>query len=445
MNSPSQPTLTDSLAAYIVAMRDAPLDARTADAVTDGFVDCAGTMMAGRNEPVVEVLTRLYGADTGPGGASLLFGERRLDPQHAALINAAAGHALDYDDVAFASHPSVVMVPALLAEGEVLGSSGMAMLRAYHTGFEVWAELIFRDADPHFSKGWHPTAVFGTVATAAAIASLRGFDHAQCRTMLSLAASCAGGVIANFGTMAKPFHAGKAAAAALACARLVLAGMTAADDALGAPSGLLRAISPQGKVETGPATPLLGQYFAREGICFKKYPLCYATHRVIDAATDLHREQLDWSRITRVDIELGDVQYKLLKKQLPKDALEAKFSIEFAFACGLRYGTAELRHLDPGIVTEPAMIGLMGKVEVTEVRTTSDTVPGFSHADRVRITLDDGRVVDSGERSVPRGHALTPATREELKMKFFDCCDFGALEHAQAERIYARLIALGSA
>jgi 2-methylcitrate dehydratase PrpD len=85
-----------------------------------------------------------------------------------ALVNATAGHALDYDDVAIDGHPSVVLVPALLAEGERLGASGRELIAAYVAGYETWGELASRDADKHHGKGWHPSAVFGAVAAAAA-------------------------------------------------------------------------------------------------------------------------------------------------------------------------------------------------------------------------------------------------------------------------------------
>ena len=435
-------TLTRNLAEFVVATRATPLTPRATGIVTDGFIDCIGVMLAGRAEPVVQVLDRLYGATPGP--ATLLCGERRADAARAALINGAAAHALDYDDVAFTSHPSTVLVPAIQAEAEALGLTGPVLLAAYQAGFEVWAELIYREPDPHFTKGWHPTAVFGTIAATAAIACLHGLDVERTITALGLAASSAGGVIANFGTMAKPWHAGKAAAAGIECVRLAMAGMSATDDGIGHANGFLAAISPRGRVRLDPATPELGRWLEREGICFKKYPLCYATHRVVDGAAELAKRQIDWNAIERVDIELGAVQYRILKKHLPRDPLEAKFSIEFALASGLRYGTAELRHLDPAIVTDPAMVALMQKVRVHEIEGEGDIMPGFAPADRVRLVLRDGRVEDSGARTVPSGHPRAPASRAELRAKYLDCCDYGGVERERAEAIYRALLGLGT-
>ena len=103
---------------------------------------------------------------------------RKSPAPEAAWINGTAGHALDYDDVAsLRGHPSTVLVPAILAEGETLGATGRDMLAAYVAGYETWAELAWRDPGHHHRKGWHPTRVFGPIgAAAAACASLRRLD-----------------------------------------------------------------------------------------------------------------------------------------------------------------------------------------------------------------------------------------------------------------------------
>src|SRR5918999_1705945 len=133
--------LTRKLAEAAICVRFEDLPPEAVDTAKRGIIDCVGVLFAGRGEPVVRV-------------------------------NGAAGHALDYDDVALDGHPSVVLVPTILAEGERLGASGKDLIAAYVAGYETWAELVLRDADKHHGKGWHPTAVFGTVAAAAAASRL---------------------------------------------------------------------------------------------------------------------------------------------------------------------------------------------------------------------------------------------------------------------------------
>src|SRR5687768_16077248 len=139
--------------------------------IRSGFIDTVATIIAGREEPVVQIVRRRAPEKAGASGeASILLGGDRLPASEAALVNGTAGHALDYDDVALAGHPSTVLVPAVLAEAERLGASGLDAIRAYAVGYEVWAELLSREKDHHHEKGWHPTAVLGPVAAAAAVA-----------------------------------------------------------------------------------------------------------------------------------------------------------------------------------------------------------------------------------------------------------------------------------
>ena len=111
------------------------------------------------------------------------------------------------------------------------------------------ADLAGRDRDQHHEKGWHPTGIFGPIAAAAACASLRGLDPEKAAHALAMGASHSAGLVANFGTMTKPYHAGRAAHAGVMVARLAAAGFTASLDALEHPQGFLAAASPKGNVD----------------------------------------------------------------------------------------------------------------------------------------------------------------------------------------------------
>ena len=139
-----------------------------------------------------------------------------------------------------------MLVPAILAEAEHLGSSGADMITAYVAGYEAWAELFRRDSGLLHQKGWHPTGLYGAVGAAAACAKLRKLDAEKSAIAIALGASQSAGLMSNFGTMTKPFHAGKAAHAGIMAARLAEAGFTANTDALEHPQGFLHAISPAG-------------------------------------------------------------------------------------------------------------------------------------------------------------------------------------------------------
>ncbi|MBL8383358.1 MAG: MmgE/PrpD family protein [Burkholderiales bacterium] len=435
--------LTAQLAEFAAHPERLVLDDAALAIVRTGFIDTIGGMLAGAGEPVTGIVRRHVLARGGAARhARLLMGSERAASRDAALVNATAGHALDYDDVALAGHPSVVLVPALLAEGERLGASGAALMRAYVVGYEVWADLLGRESDRLHLKGWHPTAVFGTVAGAAAVAALAGLDAARCRHALGIAASMAGGLIANFGSMVKPLHAGRAAACAIEAAELAAAGLEAAPDALEHHAGYLAALSPAGRVDretpAAPGTPLR---LAALGLSVKKYPMCYATHRVIDAVLDLaHAHDIDAGRVRAVHATVGRAQASMLRNHAPATGLEAKFSLEFAIAAALAARKVGLAELADEVVRRDAVRALFPKVAITTVDTESPSEPTFAASDRVVIETVDGARFDSGEVREARGSAALPLRADELRAKFLDCA--AAAGRADGAALFGRLAGL---
>ncbi|HVE53716.1 MAG TPA: MmgE/PrpD family protein [Ramlibacter sp.] len=416
--------LTEQIAEYVAGPAPA-LGRAVLETVRTGFLDTVGVMLAGAAEPVTGVVRGFVQASGSEGSdASLLLGAERASARNAALVNATAGHALDYDDVGLMGHPSVVLVPALLAEGERLHASGLALMQAYVKGYETWGELIARDPDRHHAKGWHPTAVFGVIAVAAAVASLRGLDAARARHAIGIAASMAGGLIANFGSMTKPFHAGQAAAGGIDAVNLAEAGMTASPDAIEHHAGFLAAISPAGRVDRLPCRQPLGTQarIAEMGLSVKKYPMCFATHRVIDGVLDLARgKELRPERVREVRATIGTTQASMLRNHQPASGLEAKFSLEFAVAAALAVRKVGLAELDDTFVRREDIHALMRKVRIATVDTVCPHEPTLAASDRVVVEMDDGRRFDSGEIAETRGGLAQPLLPGELEAKFMDC------------------------
>ncbi len=155
--------LTREIGEFIAGMRFERVPAGAVETVARGFTDCVGVMLAGLAEPVASVVAKSVGL-AGPVGRVADFGETGLAAPDLALIYGAAAHALDYDDTGLNGHPSAVLVPAILAEAQEVAADGKAMIAAYVAGYEVWAELVGREPDSLHQKGWHPSAVYGTLA-----------------------------------------------------------------------------------------------------------------------------------------------------------------------------------------------------------------------------------------------------------------------------------------
>lgn len=413
--------LTSSLAQFIAHLSPADIPAQAHHLVRRGIADTVGVMFAGRDEPVVGHALSMI--EKTSHGARLLGDRGHARAEDAAFVNSVAAHALDYDDTGLDGHPSVVLAPLVLAEGEATGADWDARVAVYVAGYETWAELIGRDADKHHGKGWHPSAVFGAVAAAAATAQLRRLDADACAHALGIAASMAAGLVANFGSMTKPLQVGLAVRNGMTAAALAQCGVTASPDALESPRGFLAALSPAGRVRRdGPTQAGAPWQILRQGLSVKRYPVCYAAHRLIDATLALRpqvAQALD--QITRIDVHIGHLQAAMLRASRPRTGLDAKFSAEFAVACALARGGVGLGDLSDARVCEPDVQALIPRVHVHPQTESDPEDPLFSPADHVRLSFADGRTVTSDPVTRPRGHHSRPLDDAELRAKFMDC------------------------
>jgi len=419
--------LTQALGRFVAEIAFARLPEAAVRTTRLGFTDSIGTMIAGSPEPCVQILKKTLANGRG-GEATLYLSSERCAAPEAAWINGTAAHALDYDDVGQRGHPSAVLVPAILAEAEARRASGRDMIAAYAAGYEVWAELASREQGQHHRKGWHPTGILGAIGAAAACAALRGLDAERATHAIALGASQSGGIMANFGTMTKPFHAGRAAHAGLMAARLAEAGFTASPDALEHPQGFLSAVSPAGKVDRESVPRGLGRDWrlASGGLGIKKFPACYCTHRSIDALLALRaRRPLDPAAIERITVSLSDTHATILRNHAPRTGLAAKFSIEFAMAAAAIAGRVGLGELTDEFVGRLDVQALMRKVGVETNQNYDPDTPGASVYDQVRVQLAGGEVLESEQVTHALGHARRPLTDGELFEKFQGCLEAG--------------------
>lgn len=419
--------LTKELGKFVAGVRYEDIPAEAVSAIKLVIADCIGCAIAGGNDPAPQLVRKML----APAGteATLLLGEGRASALDAAWINGTAAHALDYDDVAQrGGHPSAPLVSAILAEAETLGASGRQMVLAYAAGYEVYADLARRDTVQQHEKGWHPTSIFGTLGAAAACASLRGLDAEKATMAIAVSASQCSGVVSNFGTMTKPLHAGLAARAGVASARLAELGFTGAADALEHAPGLLEAVSPSGgmdvdsPVRAGKEWQILGSN--RIGI--KLYPMCYCVHRTLDGMLDLlKKDKLDPTDVEQVSISYSPRNVTILRNHQPQTGLEAKFSIEFAVASAMIAGRAGFSELTDEFVRRPDVQALMKRVTATANPELDPKRSGYALFDQVVIeTRGDGRFDTGAIRNV-RGDPTLPLGPEQLWVKFEDCVRFG--------------------
>lgn len=433
--------ITRDLGVFAAGLKYEQIPEAALTVIHTGFADCVGVMLAGRDEPPTRILTEVLAPPAGP--STLVFGARTASATDAAWINGVAAHALDFDDVALKGHPSTVLVPAILAEAQAIGATGREMMIAYAVGYEVWAELARRDPDHYHTKGWHPTGILGAIGAAAACASLNKLNAEQCAMAISLGASQSAGIMANFGTMTKPFHAGRSAQSGVLAARLAKAGFTSSLDALEHPQGFLSAVSPNGRFDvTSPVEAGKIWKLAISKLSVKKYPLCFCTHRALDGMLDLVAERsLVPDEIESIQARTSFRNTKVLRNHNPQTGLEAKFSMEFAMASCVVAERAGLNELVDDFVQRQDIQALMKKVTVEADEKEHPDLPGYSPFDLVTVKLKNGQVLTSREVVAVRGGPDLPLSPEHLWAKFEDCAKVGGIDFS-ARSLFDALMSL---
>ena len=426
---------TEALARFAVEMGGRSLPAPVVHAARRAVLDCLGVALAGAPEPCARIVAAQVLSQRGPAD-SVIWGAGgvRTSAQYAALANGTAAHALDFDDyiVAMPGHPSVPILPAVVAVGERLGASGAEVLAAFVVGFEVEAKLGAASGQEAFDVGWHPTSTLGVLGATAAAGRLLGLDVERMRHALGLAVSMAGGVRQNFGSMAKPFHVGRAAQSGILAAELAVRGFTASQTAVEAEFGYWDMFAGAVNRDGDALAKSLGSPFAvaTPGVNYKAWPCCGSTFGAVDAALQV-AGGLSEDAIEGVMVDVPYTAPLVLIHHRPTTPLAAKFSLEYCVAVALLEGRVGLSHFTEAAVGRPDLQSLLRRVEY---RVPDDWQKGAGpwkqgHG-RVEVRLRDGSV-RTGVTAVAKGDAANPLSDQELEAKFLECAAI-ALGEARA-------------
>ncbi|HEY5644803.1 MAG TPA: MmgE/PrpD family protein [Pseudomonadales bacterium] len=354
------------------------------------LMDFIGVTLAGVNEPLSRILRDEAREQGGHAQARILGTKERSNTVQAALINGAAGHAHDYDDVhtAMNGHPTVPVAPAVLALGEQLRASGEAVISAFATGVDVEC-ILGRYAGPaHYARGWHNTGTLGTFGAAAASARLLRLDAERTDQALGIAGTRAAGLKSQFGTMCKPLHAGHAAATGLQSAGLAAKGFTSCHDILEAAQGFMETQAESASVDRFEQAMATGSF--TQDICFKYHAACYLTHSAIEATRSLSASnRFRPGDITGIDVHVDKGHFRVCNIQEPRTGLEAKFSLRLTTAMALSgLDTASITLFDDALTRDPDLIRFRDLVTVhAHEQSRPETV--------VRIHTADGQTYEA--------------------------------------------------
>ncbi len=419
--------ITDKISHFVAdtVAKDIPPDA--VELARLGITDFIGVAFAGLGEEQSRIIVDYARKMGGVPQASIIGGGFKTSSYLAALVNGTVGHSLDYDDIAVSlvGHPSVFLVPPILAVAERLGSSGKDVLTAYVVGYETSCHIAKPILQSHYVQGWHSTATFGTLGAAAAVAWLLKLNAHQVRMALGIAASLAGGLRQNFGTMTKPLHAGMAAANGIQAALLAEAGFTADDSIIEAPLGFAKVFGHSEEVDWTKVSENLGKTFlitSAEGLSIKPYPSCGFTHCAIDAALYIKEEhKVNAADIAEVELGVSPFDKQILIHHRPGTDLEGKFSLEYCVARALLSGEVKLKHFTDEAVAESHTKRLIEKMKWVEKypMPVMGTPEGLGRKS-VTVKLKDGKEYYK-EVTIAKGMPQNPLTPDEFNSKYRDC------------------------
>jgi 2-methylcitrate dehydratase PrpD len=391
-------SVTAELARLASAVRAADLPEDIVELARQCLLDFLAATLAGSREALARILADDAVAEAGAPHATLIGRDERVSAVQAALVNGAAAHALDYDDVnlAMTGHPTVTILPALLSLAEVRNARGADLLAAFVAGYETACRIGVLLLPGHYAVGFHSTGTIGSFAAAAAASHLLGLDAQATATAFGIAGTQAAGLKSMFGTMCKPLHAGTAARNGLLAARLAARGFDSRTDVIECEQGFAATHGANRNVEAAFAPPPGGYHLRRN--LFKYHAACHSTHAPIECARRLRqRYAIEPDAVREVRLRVAASAAKICHILEPKTGLEAKFSLRLATAFGLAgVDTSRLDSYSERMATDRAIVMLRDKVEVS-------FEPRWPNAAaELEVTLADGlRVAARHDAGVP--------------------------------------------
>lgn len=413
-----------ALAADAAGWRDRPLDPGLAHHARRALVDWFAAMLPGcRLPPATLLATALAGeaaAQGAPAATSYVDG-LRSPLRRAALLNAVAGHTVEFDDIHRDSghHPASPTIAAALAAAEVQGADMEGLLRGIIAGYEVGCRIGLAVTPSHY-RNWHTTGTVGTMGAAAAAAVILGCDADRTAHAIALASTMAGGLQQAFrgAGMSKPLHPGHAAEAGALAALAASAGVTGALDVLDGPFGFAAATSEDtGKWDKALAG--LGTEHAIAVITFKNHGCCGHIFPALDALAALRATHgFGPDDIEAIHVGGYGPTKQICDRPVAETEQEARFSAQYCIGALLVLGGVRLAAFAPDRLRDPAIRALMPRVSVSLDPELADAYPQ-RRAARVRVTLRDGRVLEHFQPT-RKGDPDMPLSDEDLSAKFLE-------------------------
>lgn len=436
--------LTDEVAAFITDTQFSDLADDLVELGKKSILDGLGLALSGTVAKSGELMAAYLSSMALSGPASVLGTRLKVPCRFAAFANGTAIHADDFDDTQLAvgkdrvygllTHPTAPCLPAALAVAEAGARSGAELMLAYHIGVEVECKISEAISPRHYQHGFHSTATCGPFAAAAAAAKLQGLDTEATRRALALAGSQSAGLRENFGSMTKPFHAGRAAESGIVAADFAALGWTTADCILEAPRGFFQAHG--GGFDADAIQGKLGKpwTFQFPGVSIKPHPSGSLTHPGMTEMSRLIRTHgIAADEVRSVKVGTNHNMPNALIHHRPTNELQAKFSMEFCMAILLIEGKAGLAEFTDEVVNRRDVQEMIGRIDFG-VHPEAEAAGYDKMTTIIDILLADGRTV-SGRADFGKGSPANPMSYDEEAEKFAQCAAFAGWPTKKAAEV----------
>jgi 2-methylcitrate dehydratase PrpD len=444
--------LTQEIASFIVRTNYKDLPSEALRVANRCLIDGTGVILAGSTEQV-SLIMREYLKGIGGKTESVVLGSKlRVPAPSAALANGTSGHAHDFDDTQLPGspehiyglllHPTPPVLAPTFALGEAKGISGKEFMTALLLGYEVECKIAEAIHPFHYVRGYHTTGTIGTFGASAAAGKILRLSEQKMRYALGIVASMSAGIRANFGTMTKPLHAGRAAENGVIAARFAQLGFTSNPSILENPMGYFKILGGD-FVASNPhilENPLWGYSKVLEdgfdldkisgrlgnpyaivtpGISTKPYPSVVLSHPSMDAILDLVKEHnFKPEDVDEIHVYAGSNVVNILCS-FPQSGLEGKFSLRFCLACILLRHRAIIEDFADEFVTSPEVQQMMKRIKLfldPEIE-----AKGYTQVmSRLEVKLKDGRILKKNSGPY-KGGPENPLSEVELDEKFSTC------------------------
>ena len=439
-------TLTDYVAGFVVNTKTSDIPSDVAYLGKRSVLDGIGLALAGAASECGHIAQKYLGSlgIANDRGSTVIGTSMRVPARFAAFANGLAIHADDYDDTQLAvakdrvygllTHPTAPALPPALALAERDRRSGADLMLAYQVGVEVECKVAEAILPRHYQHGFHSTATCGSIGAAASAAKLLGLDRDATRRALSIGATQAGGLRENFGTMTKPFHAGRAAENGVVAAEIAALGFTASPNGLEADRGFFRAAGggySREMIEQKLGSPWT---FNSPGVSIKPHPSGSLTHPGMAVMLDLIiKHDIKPEQVKRVSVGTNHNMPNALIHHRPVNELQAKFSMEFCMAILLLERKGGLEQFTDQVVNRPDVQAMINKVDFG-VHPEAEAAGFDKMTTIIEIELNDGKVI-KGQADFGKGSPANPMSDAELSEKFRQCAAWGGLDREQTQAV----------